>query len=397
MSASGVWSATMLALATFACASKHSTETTQVRDSAGVLIVTSKPMNTPQMVLDSAPRVLGADPDSGAIQLFRIGNVDEIRGGRFLVANRGVPELLLFADDGSLAARVGRRGQGPGEFVDLSLVRSIRGDTIIILDGATRRLSTFRDDGALIETHPVAMGFINNAVPLPVEVLWDGSVIVLGIRGAFNPNSDGSMLIRDTTSILRVSRAWDSVDTVLVLPGDENLRMQASSQGFYAAPRIFGKRLLVAARDSIIYVSNGDAAEIRSYALDGRYIQSLRLSIPSIPVDQDDPERFLREQPSRRTIYQRFLGATEYPAVFPPFSTLLTDDDGRLWVERYERPEENVHEWMVFNPAGAPLFRVSVPASFVLSSVRGNHLAGISRDSLGVESARIYSLKTAPN
>jgi len=90
-----------------------------VVDSAGVRIATSASPQWPEgggwslaeAILDIG--AAGNDPDH---ELFRVLGAVRLPGGGVVVANSGSGELRFFAADGTLVRRVGRKGEGPGEF-----------------------------------------------------------------------------------------------------------------------------------------------------------------------------------------------------------------------------------------------------------------------------------------
>ncbi|MYG18981.1 MAG: hypothetical protein F4208_05305, partial [Gemmatimonadales bacterium] len=54
------------------------------------------------------------------VELFWVGDALVLGNGGLALANTGSGEVLLFSADGSLTARVGGQGEGPGEFSDVT-------------------------------------------------------------------------------------------------------------------------------------------------------------------------------------------------------------------------------------------------------------------------------------
>ncbi|MXV94907.1 MAG: hypothetical protein F4Z92_03315, partial [Gemmatimonadetes bacterium] len=120
-----------LVLLTPACdpgdAGPEATQTVlEVTDSAGVKTVLLG--NLDELAATRITPDLVASTREQGIELFNATMALFLDGGGLAVANAGAMEVLLLADDGSLARRVGRQGEGPGEFMEVtSLVRTPAG------------------------------------------------------------------------------------------------------------------------------------------------------------------------------------------------------------------------------------------------------------------------------
>ena len=87
-----------------------------------------------------------------------------IPGGRLAVADYGANQILVVDTAGRLIARLGRHGDGPGEFGQLLGV-AVRGDTVAGLDVGNGRLVNFVGTG-YISTRALPSGFSHQAFVL---------------------------------------------------------------------------------------------------------------------------------------------------------------------------------------------------------------------------------------
>lgn len=87
--------------------------------------------------------------DDPALGFTRIGGVDMDRDGNTYAAEAAVPEIRVFSPDGELTRRIGRGGEGPGEFQS-SPRFGLQGDTIWAFDSRNQRITLFHRDGSLI-------------------------------------------------------------------------------------------------------------------------------------------------------------------------------------------------------------------------------------------------------
>ena len=95
----------------------------------------------------------------------------------------------------------------------------------------------------------------------------------------------------------------------------------------------------------------------------------------------------------------RRIAEAHWSKTKPPYSNLLIDPAGFIWVEdfRVDKPDALTQEqtnarWSVFDGDGKWLGSLELPAQFFLQSIHGRLLYGIWRDDDGVRSVRVYRL-----
>jgi hypothetical protein len=71
-----------------------------------------------------------------------------------LVADSRQHTVIVFDSVGRVVRRIGRRGNGPGEFAVLTGI-AWKHDTLVVLDGYSKRLSFFNSNGKLTNTVPI--------------------------------------------------------------------------------------------------------------------------------------------------------------------------------------------------------------------------------------------------
>ena len=86
------------------------------------------------------------DPDVG---FSRVGGVDVDRDGNVYVLEAMVPEIRVYAPDGTLLRRMGRRGEGPGEF-ERAPRFGVVGDTVWTVSAGDNRITLFDREGTVL-------------------------------------------------------------------------------------------------------------------------------------------------------------------------------------------------------------------------------------------------------
>ena len=110
-----------------------------------------------------------------------------------MIANAGSSELRVFNPDGSHAATLGRRGEGPGEFASYAptVVARWPGDSIAAPNGRQGRLSIFDRDGNHGRDVRLEAGLSN-----VVDLLPDGGIVTSGVAGMHGGMTGSTGLVR---------------------------------------------------------------------------------------------------------------------------------------------------------------------------------------------------------
>jgi hypothetical protein len=113
------------------------------------------PGNETTTHLDALPRLVAEagmrigdfeDPDLG---FSRVGGVDVDRDGNVYVLEAMVPEIRVYTANGTLLRRIGRRGEGPGEF-ERAPRFGVVGDTVWTVSYGNNRITLFDREGTLL-------------------------------------------------------------------------------------------------------------------------------------------------------------------------------------------------------------------------------------------------------
>ncbi len=143
-------------VATAACDAAPSDVRTVRTDSAGVQIVTSI---APRWGAGEGWRIegppiveIGAVSGAPEHQFGEVVAAVRLGNGNIVVADRGASELRAFDPAGSLRWRVGRSGEGPGEFESLDFLGTAPGDSLVTYDERLLRMQIFDPGGGLART-----------------------------------------------------------------------------------------------------------------------------------------------------------------------------------------------------------------------------------------------------
>ena len=372
-----------------------------IRDSAGVEIVESsaprwrageswRVADTPSVTIGA---VFGDDP---ATQFTRIVGATRLGDGRIVVADGGSAELRFFDATGRHLQSVGGKGSGPGEFVRLTGLLRLAGDSLLAIQAMPPKQSLFSDTGAfvrLVET-PAAPDAL---LPHVASAILDDGTAVLA-PGA-RPVMRFTGTRRDSITIFTAAPGEDSARLLGTFPS-----MNISGNGRFIAPVAFAPVGVRAARGDRFYAGYAERFEITVHSKDGALQRLIRREWTATPVSQEARDAHI-EMLSRGTpesFRQEFLKALTFAEHFPAYDDLLVDATGRLWVRaaptdgtELRMPEglaAHAARWSIFDHDGGWLGDVRMPMGFDVLEVGTDYALGVWYDESEIPFVRLYPL-----
>lgn len=335
--------------------------------------------------------------------LFGVRDVAVTAGGDIWVLSRHDPFIRRFTA-GRLIASFGRRGEGPGEFrAPWSFVRGDRlipprvfdpGARLIVrLDTAGRELarSSFRTTWGFVRSdiEDVSYGQVFRALSTSDNELV--SLVYLGDVGT----------TRDLrrSALVRFTALGSPIDTLVSFR--DLFRPQTDRS---AARWLVTVPLVTGCPDGTTAVFDGIAPEIRGYSSGTdpvwRVAMPPRLArtrgMPAADLDRYVHHRVLGEllenqadtsMLERRVTEQLRSAKAWYASTAPSIVGLLCDDQGRVWLQRFDTRDDPLGKGRTWTVIGRheESATVRVPAGFTPLVFSQATIVGISRDSLGVE------------
>lgn len=363
-----------------------------VTDSAGIRIVAygqEALSAAPQWQVADQPHIsVGGFDAEGPYALFRVSSISRLSNGDLVVANTGSREIRIFDSTGRHQTTVGGTGEGPAEFVVLTQARAVAGDSIVAFDHRLGRITVFDPELAVARTFLVgSIGYVRH-------VFGDGSLLAGRPRlGDVEPG-----VIRPQMTLIHITSSGERADTVGQFRESEYLFQERNR---YLLPLFFGKRLVSAVHDSVVWVGRGDPFELGAYGSTGKLQVLVRVERPPEPLPRERIERVIDQHIAASGSDEfrealRMAQRSEHRAtIVPPYDSLLTDPEGNLWVRDYYpyASRDSVARWHVLSSEGLPVGRVELPGPFGLMCVGDDWIAGVWRDEQDVEQVRVYRLR----
>ena len=278
----------------------------------------------------------------------------------------GFFHLRFYDGAGQHLATVSAWGEGPYEFRRPLGVHEMRGDSVLVL-GEGGKFAVFGSRGERIREGHVRdrEAFIGSSV---WSHSFDGRLVLVGKL------VDAAGLPDPGVQRPDVLFAWVGFDQptrplppVLGSPG----YFEPSDNGVFAYPYPFAPATSGVTTGAVAWIAQGDQPEIRGYDSTGSLSVVLRFSDPAPRVAGEDRRRFRSEVVRGSTgageaRWARYARSVPFPETHPHVGRLEADDEGNLWVQRYELPWATSEQlWDVFDESGEWIATASLPSSVV--------------------------------
>lgn len=209
-----------------ACDTQPTPAGTLRSDSAGVPVATAAtPLWGPGEGWTVAPEPEVEIGSVGGLSEYQFADVVaavRLGTGDIVVADRSASELRSYDADGTFQWRVGREGEGPGEFLSLDFLGRMAGDSLVAYDGRLLRVQVFDPGGAVVRTLPaLAPELTTTAGSAPDKAVGvlDGRFIVRFIDlGVGTPSG----IVRwPNERLVALDLASGAATSILLVPGHE--------------------------------------------------------------------------------------------------------------------------------------------------------------------------------
>jgi len=362
-----------------------------VTDSAGIRLTISADEPKHFAQLDSVPAMSMGGPDaSGPQQFFRIQGVRLDAEGRLWVADGQSGELRIFQADGTHWKTRGGRGEGPGEFLQIRLLGATAGDSVICGDSGADRITVFDPEGEFVRTERLPIS--DRPAPRPFDVFADGSLLAQLPRIVSAQSLEPGLVIRDSAELVRVRPDRQAFEPYGSAPGPLWLWTGRNQVPVpfttNASFDVVGHAAhLVAGPEFRVKVHNGEGLQ----TIYGVEREPRRVAGSDLDSYRGFVQEYLPE--SMQAEYLEPLDGEERPSRLPGYDRLIASSDGYVWAQVYESDLAAPHDWDVFDRDGVFLGRVHVWSGFYPFVITREVMAGVWRDSMGVEFVRLYRLR----
>jgi hypothetical protein len=336
------------------------------------------------------------DPDYG---FSRIGAIHVDAAGNVYLVETAAREVRVYSPTGELLHRLGRPGDGPGEFASPPTSIGTRGDTVWVGDRRPGRITMFDPRGPVLAT--VSLPRSISLEGLPDEVIPIHGSGVIGTDGLIYVGGWSAVVVLESNRappdsmdfpIVRFDRMGTIVDTA----GVERLYLVPGRTGGgdpTGPVRSF--------RQTDLALDPGPPSDtpLRSRLVDAliEVDRSVTAGVPGAAtftvtrIDlSNDTVYHRRFRYSPRAFTTSFVDELSlarpgipFPPHQPPVTEMQTGPDGTVYL-RGETDTASRPRWIVLAPDGSPLGRVTLPPGTSIRWVGGRSLYTVETDDLDV-------------
>jgi hypothetical protein len=328
--------------------------------------------------VDSIPAldIPSTGPDGNPTFLFAAG-ATRLSNGMVAVADPYDVSIRFFNPSGELARKVGRLGQGPGEFTSVWWLKQCGQDTVFVWDNIQGQMTLIDREGHVVRE------ISQPEMSLQLACSRTGAIsgislprVITGLPNAETPHYKGELWITDTPGEKHL---------VGVVPSGENRPMGLMSRLALSADRL--------------YLGTGVSDSIQVYTLDGKPAGTLSLRVPRRRPTARNYERAIDEQVAnlpglgqQREEGKRMLLEIPMPKYLPTISGLFTDPEGWIWAV-VSGPGDPATELRGTSSDGRQLADLRIPEDIRVFEVGGDYVLGAHEDPDGEQRIVKYTFQ----
>lgn len=367
--------AILIAIMLVACSGQDEAPETKVLSDYPESIEIAWPESPPELSWREVVRY-GVEEGPNEQMLHGVSDTNLDEDGTIYISDAGNQRILVVSERGEHIRTIGRKGEGPGEFLSPSNI-TVGFGRLYVYDRPLSRISTFDLDGRLLSTNKVNF---TPAMPRHIAVSSRDTLII----AVAETEAVGDQSIQTTRvclwpvgeeDLIPIAESVYPVKEAMVIRGRRSWQIQP-----YPYDLVFDHGL-----NGVQVVVGLPVGEFRLNAWDlltGDLAVTMRIDRPPIPVTVEDRER-LRTRAStndRRTEIARHY---RFPATEPFFWNFRVDPvTNRIWVMKYHHPgapiPEEGFEYSIISPEEGVVGVLRTP--ILVHAVVNNKAVGMTVD-----------------
>lgn len=280
-----------------------------------------------------------------------IGDADPIIFGDFSQVALSSDRKLWVADPsngwvwmvdsvGTYIGTLGRRGEGPGEFIGPKSIGFSQGDTLLVLDGGQHRISAFgpHPDREFLFSAYVGHNLMYRRSPGDVLGMWGNDILLLESIPVMETGRPKFIFLTLDHRGAVVS------DSILQIEGPEILVHSPQPGHVHSMQRPFGRRSWFVFDGKRICHAESDRFHVS--CLDQSRVEQTILSF-DIPDRQVQPSEVDRHLEWMSPEHRRIADGVGWYRTHPAMDAMVVGLDGRFWIHR--PPESSPMKWLIFD------------------------------------------------
>jgi hypothetical protein len=349
----------------------------------------------------------------GAGSNFAFGYVGQMGSARdrLFIADDLELTVFEFDSDGKLIRRIGRKGDGPGEFQEITDLGFAR-DTLWVHDRMQNRITFFKANGEPARSErtpprPQGSAYAYDPVTGYSRTYTFRGITVDGMPLMLDsalPRSDGesSFLLRSkgatSDTIIRLHPGiggWiltttDEKTTTrntfrFGIPFDDASLFDLSSDG---------RSLIVVHIKDVPARAGQQLFEVIKHDGRGQQVWARQIAYKTQPLTRPLQDSIVRALAKGPFVESRVRSIARFPPQVPPVSLVLAGEDGSIWLRREKRGTQQW--WDVLDENGRQTARVLIPGSLSVRAASLRYIIAVTRNELDEQHVVRFELVKGP-
>ena len=376
------------------------------QDSAGVVITTSAAgawTSDEAWLVAANPSVTMGGSEPGE-ELLRVRDYARAADGSVAVLSAGLTEVRVFNSAGASLRVVGRKGEGPGEYMSPRSIALAGPDTLLVLDRDA--IEVFLLDGTWLMSIPL------NWAPNPFGVgTATEPAIVAPDRSILASVRRSTVGMRRPVGVFRPDRGFavfPAPDQPPVLLGwyggieQERLDVGGTTRSIVSPFARSTVRGVGISSDERFFVADNARYEVQVFDAQGALRRVVRREDQPVVVQAEwieewkDAQRDMDWTQGQLAQLERGWAQMTVRETLPALEMAAFDSEGYLWVLRASGIQGADDRFDIFSPEGRYLGEVRVPAglrTFPRPLIGESVFIGVWTDELEVETVRVHALR----
>ena len=323
-------------------------------------------------------------------------------GSRVYVLDRQAFEVTIWTPEGTLIGRVGRHGDGPGDFISPGSLY-LFDDRFQVAERL--RITTFSLDGDLVRADGLerAMGPDPSGIASferlyhAIAMFDDRSVGAVSLAVQESSGSVGEEMSEDAHPVVRITRDGGSsgVDTLGLL-GYRDAWLTLASRFAVRQPFVSPDEFDVDPRNGSVVFSRSPGPppvvlELIEVSISGDTLWTRQIHLPAIPVTENEIEAAVDEVPpfladgTPAEMKDAVRDAMIIPEYWPATLGIQLMSNGEIWFRPAGEDDPGIWYAVRKREDEGPIRRIVVPESFRPLDADASHVWGVRTDELGVQ------------
>lgn len=310
--------------------------------------------------------------DTDTVFIEKVGNISVDEKNRIYIADAPQYTIHLYSSDGDYLSSVGREGDGPGEFRDVSHIQ-VAENQLFVFDRNQQRVVRFSPD-SLSNYHTVNIADNRNSVDELSETF---------LNKLYIKENETFLMSFTKSDIPEGIKNWEKIENIAMyyfldkngqVASDKLFEVKSSIELLAAMGQLsvgwpadfLGKSLLALSDEGQIFETWSNDFLIKTYTPEGNYQQAFYYPFEKVPLNPNSAF-------ADNELIQRGVGSIDFPDTWPVLDNMLVDDENRLWISTIVEDFE-IYEWWILEETGELITKFEWPRDEPIEVVKNGYM-----------------------